>query len=416
MRRLRATTIVLGLLCLMYFITYLDRVNVSSAAEGFGTEFGLSRTQIGFVFSAFAYPYLLFQLIGGWVSDRFGARRTLIACGLVWAAATVLTGTANGLVSLLVARVLLGVGEGATFPAATSAMSRWVVSAKRGFAQGITHAAARIGNVVAPTTIIAVMAAYGWRASFFFCAALSFAWVAVWALSFTEHPAEHPRITKAELAALPDAGGATAAVPWAQLFRRMLPVTIVYFCYGWTLWLYLSWIPQYFLHSHALDLKRSALFASSVFFAGVVGDTLGGVLSDKLYKSTRSLRRARSGMVAVCMSLSLCSLVPLMFTHDLYLCLICLSGGFFFAEMTIGPMWAIPMDIAPEFSGTASGLMNTGSALAAIISPVISGALIDKFGNWELPFAVSIALMGLGVGLASRMHPERRFQHAVDHQ
>jgi len=308
------------------------------------------------------------------------------------------------------------VGEGATFPAATSAMSRWVVSAKRGFAQGITHAAARIGNVVAPTTIIAVMAAYGWRASFFFCAALSFAWVAVWALSFTEHPAEHPRITKAELAALPDAGGATAAVPWAQLFRRMLPVTIVYFCYGWTLWLYLSWIPQYFLHSHALDLKRSALFASSVFFAGVVGDTLGGVLSDKLYKSTGSLRRARSGMVAVCMSLSLCSLVPLMFTHDLYLCLICLSGGFFFAEMTIGPMWAIPMDIAPEFSGTASGLMNTGSALAAIISPVISGALIDKFGNWELPFAVSIALMGLGVGLASRMHPERRFQHAVDHQ
>ena len=416
MRRLRATTIVLGLLCLMYFITYLDRVNVSSAAEGFGTEFGLSRTQIGFVFSAFAYPYLLFQLIGGWVSDRFGARRTLIACGLVWAAATVLTGTANGLVSLLVARVLLGVGEGATFPAATSAMSRWVVSAKRGFAQGITHAAARIGNVVAPTTIIAVMAAYGWRASFFFCAALSFAWVAVWALSFTEHPAEHPRITKAELAALPDAGGATAAVPWAQLFRRMLPVTIVYFCYGWTLWLYLSWIPQYFLHSHALDLKRSALFASSVFFAGVVGDTLGGVLSDKLYKSTGSLRRARSGMVAVCMSLSLCSLVPLMFTHDLYLCLICLSGGFFFAEVTIGPMWAIPMDIAPEFSGTASGLMNTGSALAAIISPVISGALIDKFGNWELPFAVSIALMGLGVGLASRMHPERRFQHAVDHQ
>ena len=117
-------------------------------------------------------------------------------------------------------------------------------------------------------------------------------------------------------------------------------------------------------------------------------------------------------MVAACMSLSLCSLVPLLFTHDLFFCLTCLSAGFFFAEMTIGPMWAIPMDIAPEFSGTASGLMNTGSALAAIISPVVSGALIDKFHNWELPFAVSIALMCLGVGMTSRMRPERRFQYA----
>jgi MFS family permease len=81
--------------------------------------------------------------------------------------------------------------------------------------------------------------------------------------------------------------------------------------------------------------------------------------------------------------------------------------------MAIGPMWAIPMDIAPGFSGTASGLMNTGSALAAIIGPVVSGALIDKFHNWELPFAVSIALMCLGVGMTSRMRPERRFQYAL---
>jgi MFS family permease len=190
----------------------------------------------------------------------------------------------------------------------------------------------------------------------------------------------------------------------------MMPVTTVYFCYGWTLWLFLSWIPQYFLHSHELDLKKSALFASSVFFAGVVGDTLGGIVTDKLYKRTGSLRRARSAMVAVCMSLSLLSLLPLLFSHDLYLCLASLCVGFFFAELTIGPMWAIPMDIAPEFSGTASGMMNTGSALAAIISPVISGMLIDKFNNWELPFAVSMVVMGMGVALSFRMRPESRFQ------
>jgi MFS family permease len=413
MKRLRASSVVLGMLCLMYFITYLDRVNVSTAADGFAREFHFTKTQIGLIFSAFAYPYLVFQIIGGWVSDRYGARRTLLVCGVTWAAATVLTGTAGGLASLLAARLLLGLGEGATFPAATAAMSRWVTKEKRGFAQGITHAAARIGNAVAPAAIVAVMASYGWRASFFVCAAISFAWVGLWAVTFTEYPSQHPRITPAELAALPHPRVLVenSSVPWSQLFRRMMPVTIVYFCYGWTLWLFLSWIPQYFLHSHALDLKKSALFASSVFFAGVVGDTLGGIVTDKLYERTRSLQRARSGMVAVCMLLTLVSLVPLLFTHDLYLCLTCLCAGFFFAEMTIGPMWAIPMDIAPEFSGTASGMMNTGSALAAIISPVISGMLIDKFGNWELPFAGSMLLMGLGVVLAFRMRPESKFEN-----
>jgi MFS family permease len=102
-----------------------------------------------------------------------------------------------------------------------------------------------------------------------------------------------------------------------------------------------------------------------------------------------------------------------MFVHDLYVSLACLSAGFFFAEMTIGPMWAIPMDIAPQFSGTASGMMNTGSALAAIISPVIGGLLIDKTGNWEVPFVGSMILMGVGVVLAFRMQPESKFAGAT---
>jgi MFS family permease len=406
-----ATNVVLMLLCAMYFITYLDRVNVSTAAAGFSKDFGLSKTEIGLVFSAFAYPYLIFQIIGGWVSDRFGARRTLIACGLVWAAATVLTGLAGGLASMLVARVLLGLGEGATFPAATAAMSRWVAKEKRGFAQGITHAAARVGNAAAPAAIVAVMATYGWRESFYACAIISFVWVALWAVTFTEYPKDHPRITPVELSVLPEPSARGTAVPWGPLFRRMAPVTIVYFCYGWTLWLFLSWIPQYFLHSYSLDLRNSAIFASSVFFAGVLGDTLGGVVTDRILARTGSLHKARSVMVAICMLLTLISLLPLLWLHNLYVSLVCLSLGFFFAEMTIGPMWAIPMDIAPQFSGTASGMMNTGSALAAIISPVIGGMLIDKFGNWELPFVGSMILMAAGVWLAFRMRPQDKFAY-----
>jgi len=149
----RSTTRVLFLLCIMYFITYVDRVNVSTAASIFGKELNLSNTQIGFVFSAFAYFYLLFQIIGGWIGDKFGPRRTLTICSFIWAGATVLTGLSGGLVSMVIARMLLGLGEGATFPTATRAMSNWTAPGKRGFAQGITHAFARAARDVADAGI-----------------------------------------------------------------------------------------------------------------------------------------------------------------------------------------------------------------------------------------------------------------------
>ncbi|GGJ88617.1 MFS transporter [Pseudomonas matsuisoli] len=409
--RLRPTTVVLSMLCAMYFITYLDRVNVSTAAVGFGAEFDLTKTEIGIIFSAFAYPYLVFQIIGGWVSDRFGAKRTLVVCGMVWAGATALTGLAGGFVSLIIARILLGLGEGATFPAATAAMSRWVPKENRGFAQGITHAFARLGNALAPAAMIAVMAAYGWRESFYVCAAISFVWVMLWMLVFTELPKDHPRISQQELDSLPPPKPKNKLpLPWGRLFKRMSPVIVVYFCYGWTLWLLLSWVPMYFMNM-GLDLKNTAIFASTVFFGGVVGDTLGGIISDRLYARTGDLNKARSLMVAICLSFTLLALLPLMFTKDIYVSLACLATAFFFSELTIGPMWAIPMDIAPDHSGTASGMMNTGSAMAAIISPVAAGMLIDQFGNWQLPFLVSIVLLAIGVVLSFRMKPQNKFDY-----
>jgi MFS family permease len=228
---------------------------------------------------------------------------------------------------------------------------------------------------------------------------------------FRDDPRSHPAITQKELERLPPFGAQKqmAKVPWGPLVARMAPVTIVYFCYGWTLWLFLSWIPSYFLHSYNMKLSSSALFAASVFAAGVLGDSLGGWLSDRILRKTGSVTKARRNMVVLGMIGALCSMLPMLFIHDLTVSVACLSSGFFFAEITIGPMWAIPMDIAPEFSGTASGIMNTGSALAAIVSPVIGGWMIDRTGNWDLPFLCSMVLMLAGAGLAFTMHPEKRF-------
>jgi sugar phosphate permease len=391
----------------MYAITYIDRVNVSTAASVFKKDLHLTNAQVGLVFSAFAYPYLILQIIGGWISDRFGARLTLTVSAIIWATATLFTGLVGSLATMLVARVMLGLGEGATFPTATRAMSDWTPAGKRGFAQGITHSSARLGNALTPPLIAWLMAVVTWRGSFVLLGIVSLAWAAVWLWYFRDDPGKHRGITPAELEVLPRYAlrKQKDPVPWSRLTRRMLPVTAVYFCYAWTLWLYLAWIPMFFLHSYNLDLKTSALFSGGVFFGGVVGDALGGIVSDSIFRKTNNLNRARRNLVVFGFLCSLVFMVPILFLHNVRLAALCLSVAFFFSEFTIGPMWAIPMDIAPRFSGSASGLMNTGSALAAIISPLVFGYVIDKTGNWELPFLGSIGLLLIGSVLAFLMKP-----------
>jgi MFS family permease len=411
--QLKATHVVLGMLCVMYFITYVDRVNIGTAASEIQKELHLSNTQLGLVFSAFAYPYLLFQVIGGWVGDHFGPRRTLFWCGLIWAASTIATGFVTGLTTLFIARVALGFGEGATFPTATRAMQYWTPAGKRGFAQGLTHAFARLGNAITPPLIAALMAWLTWRGSFILLGVVSLLWGVVWVLYFRNDPKDHPSITAEELATLPvRSSGAKPQVPWGPLLRRMWPVTLTYFCYGWSLWLYLNWLPLFFKNNYQLDIKNSALFASGVFLAGVVGDSLGGILSDGIFKRTGNVRFARLSVIVAGFTGALLSLAPIFFIHDITVVALCLSSGFFFIEIIIGPIWSVPMDIAPKYSGTASGLMNTGSAFAAIVSPLVAGYVIDVTGNWYLPFIMSIGLLLLGGFCAFLMHPETPFEEA----
>jgi MFS family permease len=418
-RKPTAPGIVLFLLCLMYFLTYIDRVNVGTAASSIQKEFGLSNTQLGLVFSGFAYPYALFQVIGGWIGDRLGPRKTLLICGAIWAVSTALTGLATGLLSLMLFRVALGFGEGATFPTATRAMQSWTPTGKRGFAQGVTHSFARLGNAVTPPIVVALMLWLSWRGAFVVLGVMSLVWVGVWWLYYRDDPREHPGVTVEDLARLPPPGAPKQAakhVPWGRLTLRILPVTLTYFCYGWSLWLFLNWLPSFFLKGYHLDIKKSALFSSGVFLAGVVGDALGGVASDYLFHKTGNVKFARLTVILAGMLGAAACLIPVLFSRDVTTLALCLSGGFFFLEVVIGPIWSVPMDIAPQYSGTASGLMNTGSAVAAIASPLAFGYIVDLTGNWQLPFYGSVGLLLVGAGLAFTMHPDRKFvdKPAVD--
>jgi MFS family permease len=410
MRRFSVSNTVLLIICLMYLILYVDRVNISTAAPLIKAELGLSNTELGLVFSAFAYPYALFQLIGGYIGDRFGARRTLFVSGLIVCAATAATGAVGGLVTLFAARLALGIGEGATFPTATRAMAAWVPERNWGFAQGITHSSARIGNALTPPLIALLVGLASWRGAFFVLALSSLVWVLLWLRYFRDVPTSPP-LTADELAALPVHGPrqSTEAVPWFKLFRRMLPVTAVDFCYGWTLWLFLSWIPSFFYQNYHQNLTQSAFYSAGVFLAGVIGDTLGGVLSDRILKRTGNRAAARRNVIVAGMLGGFLFLIPVMLVDDVNMAAVSLAAAFFAVELVVAPIWAVPMDIAPGYSGSASGMMNFGFGVAGIVSPLAFGYLIDRTGSWTLPFAGSIGLLLLGAALAFRMHPDKPF-------
>jgi len=413
--RLTAPNAVLLLLCVMYLIFYVDRVNISTAAPLIKADLHLSNTELGLAFSAFAYPYAIFQLIGGWLGDKFGPRRILGLSGLLVCAATALTGLVGGLASLFLARLALGFGEGASFPTATRAMASWTPEGSWGFAQGITHSFARIGNALTPPLIAALVVWLTWRGSFVILGIASLVWVAVWIWYFRDEPRDHPDVAASDLAALSGRAqpAGRRAVPWLRLARRMAPVTAVDFCYGWTLWLFLSWIPSFFFNNYHLNLAHSALFSSGVFFAGVIGDTVGGVVSDRLLRRTRNLVTARRNVIVVGFLGAFVCLLPVVLVHDLTVAAAGLSLAFFFAELIVAPIWSVPMDIAPRYAGSASGMMNFGFGVAGIISPFAFGYLIDLTGSWAYPFLASIALLLVGAVAAFWLRPDRPFQETA---
>ncbi|MDE2395787.1 MAG: MFS transporter [Burkholderiales bacterium] len=402
----------------MYFIAYIDRVNIAVAGPMIRQEFHLSPTELGVVFSAFAYPYAAMQIIGGWAADRYGPRLVLTLLSVIWAVATILCGFAWGAASLLVFRFVLGIGEGGAFPAATRAFSFWLPAAERGFAQGITHSFARLGGAVTPPLVIGIAAVYGWRASFIALGVVSLAWTVLYLFVFRDSPDDHPWVSAAERAEIGLKASTSRAfrrgrkTPWAEMIRKMWLVTFVDFCYGWSLWVFLTWLPSYLKESRGFDLKHLALFTSLPLLAGVVGDTLGGVVSDFVYKRTGDLRLARRTMLVIGLGGALVFILPVVYVQSPLAAVALLSASFFFLELTNAVLWSLPLDIAGAFAGTAGGMMNTGFGVAGMISPVVFGYLVQRTGRYEVPFAVSALLLAVGIVAALFIDPNRKLADA----
>ena len=285
----------------------------------------------------------------------------------------------------------------------------WTPPERRGFAQGITHAFSRVGNALTPPLMASLITVVAWRGSFVALGVGSLVWVGVWYWYFRDVPASHPGTTPADLAKLPNNGQGVGTrrveVPWGRLIRRMAPVTLVYFCYGWTLWMYLNWLPQYFMNVYNLQLSRSALFAAAVFLAGVAGDYLGGVVSDRILHTTGSLRKARRDFVIVAFSCSFLFMLPVFMTRDLTIIVLSLAAAFFCAELVSDRCGRSRWTSRRSIRERRAGWMNTGSAIAAILSPIAFGYIVEWTGNRQLPFIGSLGLLLAGAAMAFSMHP-----------
>lgn len=419
-RATRVRHAVLWLTVLAYMITYMDRVVISTAAPAIQEEFGFSTVTMGWIFFAFQISYALFQIPGGWLGDRFGPRRALAAVVTWWSAFTALTVTAWSASSMIVIRFLFGMGEAGAFPIATRSLSRWMLPSERGWAQGVTHAGARLGAALTPVMVAYLIYHFGWRAPFLIFAAIGLLWALFWFVFYRDNPREHASVNEGELqkieAALGQSGAVRKSVPWKQLLANptIWLLSAMYFCYGYAIVTFLAWFPKYLSEARGLELIEMGLYASAPLAAGVLGDLAGGWLSDGYLKRTDNLKMARR-VVAVAGFLIAGTMVPLAATAgDPLVSIAFFALAVFGLELTVGVSWAVTLDIGGEYAGSVSAVMNTfGNTAGALTSAAT--AYIVLHAGWTEAFYVVAGFCLLGALLFLRLDASKRlYMEAVE--
>jgi len=406
--------VVLGLTVAAYMITYMDRVNIASTVPVIQKELGFSMVTVSWILSSFRWGYALFQIPGGWLGDRIGPRRALALIVTWWSVFTSATALSWNAGSMAAFRFLFGVGEAGAFPIATRSLSRWMLPAERGFAQGVTHAGSRLGAALTPSIVVLLMIAYGWRVPFFAFGVIGLIWAAVWYWYYRDTPAEHASVNAAERTKIETAlGGARSArtrtVPWRRILgsSTLWTLSMMYFCYAYCLSVYLDWFPKYLNDHRGFDLKHMGYYASAPLLAGTVGDLLGGWASDRWARRGGNLARARRGVAVAGFLLAAGAILPATFTASPTASVWYTCVAVFGLEITVGVSWAIPLDIGGDYAGSVSAVMNSCGNIGGAISPVLLAYLVRFFG-WNVPFVVASAMCVAAAVLFGRIDATRR--------
>lgn len=420
--RTRKRFAILAMLFVVTTINYADRATLSIAGPALSRELGIDAVTMGYVFSAFGWSYVIAQLPGGWLLDRFGSKSVYAASILLWSVFTLaqggisfLTATATTAVVVLFAlRFLVGAAEAPSFPANGRIVASWFPASERGTASAIFNSAQYFATVLFAPLMGWITHSYGWPAVFVVMGLLGIALGIVW-LKTVFTPRTHPGVNQAELDYIA-AGGALVNMdqpgtqsrsfapnaPRLRYIRQLLSnrmlmgVYVGQYCITTLTYFFLTWFPVYLVKERGMSILNAGFVAALPAICGFAGGVLGGLISDGLLRRGKSLTLARKTPIVVGMLLStsmiLCNYV------DSAAVVVAIMSLAFFGKGLGALGWAVVSDTSPkEISGLSGALFNTFGNTAGITTPIVIGYLVKGTGSFNaaLVFVAANALVAV---------------------
>ena len=377
------------LLCTAVFISYIDRTNISVGAIAMQAQLGWKETQKGLVLSSFFIGYILMMLAGATLANRYGGKIVLGVAVAWWSLCTALTPPAAlaSLPMLVMARIALGLGEAAVFPASFNMIGRWVPPLRRSRAVALLTGSIYLGTVCALPVTGWLVRAYGWPIPFYVFGAAGFVWVAAWFASISGGSGLGPPASTAQ-----------AGIPWSRLLRSRAVWAIVvgHFCGNWSLYVLLAWLPSYFKSTFGVTLVNAGMLSAAPWLVAFVMANVAGYLADRMLGAGRSATFVRKLMQTV--GLGVCAIfllqLPGATSVTAALVLMCCATGSL--AITLAGFAPNCFDIAPRHAEVVFGVSNTFATLPGIVGIFVTGWLVDRTGSFAAPFvlAAGVALLG----------------------
>jgi len=396
-----------------FFITlllYIDRVCISSAKDSMSTDLLLSDTQIGWVLSAFALGYALFQVPAGAMGDKYGVRKVLASIMVFWSVFTSLTGFAWNFISMLFFRFIFGAGEAGAFPNISRAAFSWVPLNERGIFQGINFSGSRLGAAFALPLVAYLIEVWGWREVFYFFGVIGLVFAVIFYFFFRNKPEEHAKISKEEADYI-IANRQQKQTDVSNIsIGRILSSKEVLFAMGqyigsnFIFFFTLTWLFPYIKSKYGLNAIDAGLYSMVPLLAGALGNWVSGFMVDSIYKRGEwKLSRRIPAIIGFV-------LVFVGITSSLYMetalsSIICISIAIFGADMTLSPSWTFCIDIGKENSGKVSGMMNMAGNVGAFVTALAFPYLQKWTGSNDMFFYVSAGLALLAIFFWLNMNP-----------
>ena len=395
-----------GLLGIGIVINYLDRVNISVATKPFEQEFHLTQTEMGIILSAYLWSYVLLQVPVGALLDRFGVTWPVRIGTFIWGLATYMTAIVSGLGLVILSRILLGAAEAPIFPGAAKATGYWFPIKERGLATSAFDAAAKFSNVIGIPLVAVAVTFWGWRAGFYMTGTLSLLYCALFWIGYRD-PSKSKRLAPEERTYIVEGGSQQEGVPSGNplanlgfLLRqpKVWGLTLGFMAYGYSFYLFLSWIPGYLQTALHMTVLKSGFYTIIPWVVATITDiVIGGWLVDALIRRGYDATRVRKTLFTAGLILGI-AVIGAAFTTNANIAILWISialGGLAFAA-PIG--WSIPGLIAPKGTvGTVGSIMNFFNNLAGIIAPIAAGFIFDSTGSFAANFLVAGAILVLGI-------------------